>query len=71
MDKFLLHLQATKDFRRAAFSIAPASYRDLELTTGSLLGTSRQASDLKDCYLFPDKSMMEPLPNTSEWYQIV
>lgn len=71
MDKFLLHLQATKDFRRAAISIAPASYRDLELSTGSLLGTSRQASDLKDCYLFPDESMMEPLPNTSEWYQIV
>lgn len=69
MDEFLLHLQATKDFRRAAFSIAPASYRNLELTTGSLLGISRQASDLKD--LFPGKSTMEPLPNTPEWYQIV
>lgn len=71
MDKFLLHLQATKDFRRAAFSVAPALYRDLKLNTCSLLGTSRQTSDLKDCNLFPGKSMMEPLANTSEWYQIV
>lgn len=53
MDEILLHLQATKDLEEQHFQWHLHHIGVLSQITGALLVTSRQASDLKECYLFP------------------
>lgn len=60
MDEILLHLQATKDLEEQRFQWHLHHIGVLSQITGTLLVISRQASDLKECYRFPLKIMMEP-----------
>lgn len=60
-DEILLHLQATKDLEEQHFQWHLHHIRVLSQITGALLVISRQASDLKECYLSPHKIMTEPI----------